>query len=186
MIALQADVSHPRSRKIIQQLKLELNLCDIWRLINPTKREYSCHSASHNTYSRIDYFLISRTIISNVSGCMYKSILISDHALTLLNYSTTAAFKGQVVWRLTPHWMHNPNFLEYVGSNIESYFQLNTTETSTSIRWEAFKAYIGGQMMGYTRNRSNKQYMQMIELERDIKELELEININNNRETQQF
>ncbi len=180
-----SDISHPRSRKVIQRFMFELNLKDIWRLGNLTKREYSCHSASHNTYGCIDYFLISSLIASRVNSCAYKSILISDHSLILLNYSAAAAFRGQPIWRLKPHWLQIPKFMEYVGTNIDDYFLFNTNETSTSIRWEAFKAFIRGQMMGYTRNKSNKHFTQMLELEREIKELEPEININNSIEKQQ-
>lgn len=163
----------------------ELNLKDIWRVRNPTKREYSCHSTSHNTFSCIDYFLISNFIVSKVKDCIYKSILISDHALILLKYSALPAFKGQTAWHLKPLWQQNPKFLEYVGTNMEDYFVTNTNETSASIRWEAFKAFIRGQMMGYTRNALNKQHSQMIELEGKIKELELESQINNTKELQQ-
>lgn len=81
------DPTHSRSRKIILQFMQELNLVDIWRVENPTKKEYSCHSTTHNTYSRIDYFLMSKSLTPKVSSCIYKSILISDHALILLNYS---------------------------------------------------------------------------------------------------
>ena len=179
------DLTHARSRKTIHQFMQELNLIDIWRVGNPTKKEYSCHSATHNTYSRIDYFLMSKSLAPNVSGCIYNSILISDHALLLLNYSATTTVKGKTLWRLKPQWLQNPKFLDYVGQNIDDYFQLNTTETSASIRWEAFKAFIRGQMMGYTRNKSNKNYLEILELERDIKELELEITGDDSREKQQ-
>uniref|UniRef100_A0A671X7A5 Reverse transcriptase domain-containing protein n=1 Tax=Sparus aurata TaxID=8175 RepID=A0A671X7A5_SPAAU len=179
-----SDISHPRSRKIIQQFMVELNLKDIWRVRNPTKKEYSCHSASHNTYSRIDYYLISSTIVSKVKDCLYKSILISDHALILLKYSASDDLRGQTIWRLKSFWLHNPAFLEFVSSNIVDYFRLNTTETTTAVRWEAFKAFIRGQMMGYTKNKSNKQFLQMLELENDIKELELEIYTNDSSEAQ--
>ncbi len=164
---------------------LELNSKDIWRWGNPTKKEYACHSVSHNTYSRIDYFLISSLIASRVNSCAYKSILISDHSLILLNYSAAAAFRGQPIWRLKLQGLQIPKFIEYVRTNIDDYFLFNTNETSTSIRWEAFKAFIRGQMMGYTRNKSNKHFTQMLELEREIKEHEVEININNSIEKQQ-
>lgn len=179
------DLTHARSRKIIHQFMQELNLIDIWRVKNPTKKEYSCHSTTHNTYSRIDYFLVSNLLAPVVNGCEYKSILISDHALLLLNYSATTAVKGKRLWRLRPQWLQNPKFLDYVGQNIDDYFELNTTETSASVRWEAFKAFIRGQMMGYTRNKSNKQYLEILELERDIKELEVEVTENFSREKQQ-
>lgn len=41
----------------------------------------------------------------------------------------------------------------------------------TAVRWEAFKANIQDQMMECTKNKSNKQFLQMLELEDDIKEL---------------
>ncbi len=39
--------------------------------------------------------------------------------------------------------------------------------------------------MGYTRYKSNKHFIQMLVLENEIKELELEININNSIEKKQ-
>lgn len=35
-------------------------LIDIWRILNPSGREYSFHSGVHNTYSRIDFFLVGQ------------------------------------------------------------------------------------------------------------------------------
>uniref|UniRef100_A0AAX7T371 exodeoxyribonuclease III n=1 Tax=Astatotilapia calliptera TaxID=8154 RepID=A0AAX7T371_ASTCA len=103
------DSSHPKSRQVIQHFMFELNLKDIWRLKNPTGREYSCYSASHNSRSRIDYFLISNFLISRINSCSYKSVLISDHSITTLNFSVTAAFRRNPIWRLRPHWLHNQN-----------------------------------------------------------------------------
>lgn len=80
-----SDISHPRSRKIKYQFIFQLNLKDIWRDRNPTKKQYSCNSTSHNTCSRIDYYLVSK-----VKDCLYKSILISDHAFILLKNSASA------------------------------------------------------------------------------------------------
>ena len=101
---------------------------------------------------------------------------------TFFDYSASSAVQRKTLWCLKPQWLQNPKFLDYVGQNIDDYFQLNTIETSASIRWEAFKPFIRGQMMGYTRNKSNKQYFEILKLERDIKELELEIIGGNNRE----
>lgn len=48
------NYSHPKFREVIQHFISELNLKDVWRIENPTGREYSCHSASHNSHSHID------------------------------------------------------------------------------------------------------------------------------------
>ena len=51
--------SHNQSRKIILNFMEELGLCDVWRERNPDKREFSCYSTTHKTFSRLDFFLFS-------------------------------------------------------------------------------------------------------------------------------
>ena len=41
---------------------LEVGIVDVWREINPTSRDYSHYSSTHNVYSRIDYFLCIKEI----------------------------------------------------------------------------------------------------------------------------
>ena len=77
-----------------------------------------------------------------------------------------------------------PTMVTFVGTNIE-YFKVNTSQTSASTRWEAFKSYIRGQMISYTSSISNKQHLKLMELEKDIKELETEMNLNDTNETRQ-
>lgn len=78
--------SHNQSRKVILNFMDELGLCDAWRELNPEKREFSCYSATHKTFSRLDFFLISRTLLSHVENCYYSCIIISDHATVSIEY----------------------------------------------------------------------------------------------------
>lgn len=39
---------------------------DIWRCINKDAREYTFYSKVHNSYSRIDYLLLSSQMVENV------------------------------------------------------------------------------------------------------------------------
>lgn len=80
------DSSHNQSRKVILNFMDELGLCDAWRELNPEKREFSCYSATHKTFSRLDFFLISRTLLSHVENCYYSCIIISDHATVSIEY----------------------------------------------------------------------------------------------------
>lgn len=56
------------------------NILDIWRAMNPTGRDYSFYSPVHNSYSRIDYFLVDAKLIPHTLNAKYHSIVISDHS----------------------------------------------------------------------------------------------------------
>lgn len=92
----------------------------------------------------LDYrlFLISKNILPNVKNCSDNSIVISDHPPLTLDYIAVKPFKGPPRWRFDTKWQHDPGFLSFVDLHIDMYFQINTTQTSPSVMWEVFKAYI--------------------------------------------
>lgn len=75
----------PDSTLILKRMCTSLGLIDVWRLNHPTSRDYTFYSAAHKVFSRIDYFLISRALISAAVSCCIDSILITDHAIVRLD-----------------------------------------------------------------------------------------------------
>lgn len=53
------DQSHPRSRGVIHHFMKEISLIDVFREDNPNGKQYLCFSGTHQSYSCIDFFLIS-------------------------------------------------------------------------------------------------------------------------------
>ena len=64
----------------MEELQSLLAITDIWRLMNQDVREYTYYSREHNSYSRIDYILMSKQFIQNVIDAHIHSIISSDHA----------------------------------------------------------------------------------------------------------
>ena len=50
----------------IELLRSELDLHDIWRVKNPTKRSYTWSQSNTLIFSRLDYWLISNSLSENV------------------------------------------------------------------------------------------------------------------------
>lgn len=63
--SLRLDKSHSKNRETILQFAKELNLKDIW---TDRVSTYSCFSSTHKSYSRIDYFLVSASLLYKVKG----------------------------------------------------------------------------------------------------------------------
>lgn len=141
------DTSHQQTWKIIEKFIIDLNLTDVWHNLNPNKRDYSCFSSTHKTYSRIDFFLISNGLLSKIKKCWCDSILSSDHAPISLTMQLPNVIFSVPRFRFQSRWLQDPDFVKFVDGKIDQYFSLNTNRTSASVKWEAFKAYIRGEII---------------------------------------
>ncbi len=73
--------------------------------LNLAAISYSSYSAMHQTYSRIDYYLISAQMLNDTTDCSYHSIVISDHAALSLSYKINNKYPK---WRFQTGWLHEP------------------------------------------------------------------------------
>ena len=81
---LQPSLDRSKSAHIIKMFCLSSGVVDLWRFKNPTLGEFSFFSTAHQTYSRIDFFLVDKKILPPVKLCRYDSIVISDHSPVIM------------------------------------------------------------------------------------------------------
>ena len=90
----------PKAAVTLQRICKSLRLIDIWRIMNPSGRDYTFFSSVHKTYSRIDFFLISKALSSSAMGCEIGNILIPDHAWVGLDLLPQSERRKSYRWRL--------------------------------------------------------------------------------------
>lgn len=66
-------------RKLKQKL-YSCQLVDVWRIMNPNKKDFSFYSPVHGTYSRIDYIWIEHSLLDRVVESKIEATTLSDHA----------------------------------------------------------------------------------------------------------
>ena len=130
------------------------NILDIWRTTNPSGRDYSFYSPVHNSYSRIDYFLVDAKLAPSIVNVKYHSIVISDHSPLTFLLCLDHVDKPHTSWRLNSYLLTEKKFREYLKAQISLYFEMNDIPgTSPSTLWEAFKAYIRGSIISFEASR---------------------------------
>lgn len=176
------DSTHIQTRKILLQSCKDLNLVEIWRELHPDTVEYSCCSSTHGTHSRIDYFLVSFGLLSKIKECWYDSIVISDHAAISLNLHIDTFIHNPKRWRFPTELLQDAEFIKFAEERINNYFKINLNQTDACVRWEAFKAYIRGEIISFTKSKAKKQRMEMEAIENQIRSLEQELYNNYNQQ----
>ena len=115
--------------------------------------------------------LVSALLKCKIKEVYYDAILLSDHTPNSLVYCPNLS-SDIPKWRFKTKWLADTGFVTFLDEQIKYYFETNTIETSGSIRWEAFKAFIRGQIINSTSSKAKETYKKTKSLEAQIKKLE--------------
>lgn len=162
--------------KMSQALATFMDQCgcvDPWRFSHPTDRHYSFYSHVHNSYSRIDYFFIDRTLLPTVTSVAYSSIVNSDHSPVILDLNLEPQHRESRSWRLDSTLLSDAKFCNLITQSIGNFLETNDTEdTSPSLLWETLKAFLRGEIISYTAHANKARKRRQCELIEAIADLD--------------
>jgi len=126
-----------QSTLTIKQFMTDYGLADSWRLQHPSSREYSFITPVHHSYSRLDFFLTSNSMISNISQSSIHPIIISDHAPVTINWTMTHTHKTTPRWRLNTSLLQDSKFDALIKKEWAFFLEMNDSPgLSSSLLWE--------------------------------------------------
>lgn len=139
-----------RSLQVLRTYIEETDLCDIWRTQNPDKKAFTWHRGGDlNTASRIDMFLISSNMISNVTDSCIKPGYKSDHSVVTLLLQFAQNIRGKGTWKINNNYLNCKDYKELINRTI------NTVIVETRIKdpieiWEAAKNAVINDSIAYS------------------------------------
>ena len=118
----------------LTEINETLDLRDIWRVRNPTKRKYTFRQnhLSGITQWRLDYILISQNPQEYVKKCDVLNALSTDHSLIFCSISKRNEFnkgKGKDLWKFNNSLTSNTDFVEQMKQLIENIKQQQLSES---------------------------------------------------------
>uniref|UniRef100_A0A3Q2WJ08 Endonuclease/exonuclease/phosphatase domain-containing protein n=1 Tax=Haplochromis burtoni TaxID=8153 RepID=A0A3Q2WJ08_HAPBU len=146
----------PKSIRLIEFCS-DLEICDSWRVAHPTDRDFTFFSCHHQSFSRIDLLLSSRTVLDRMEECSIRSCPLSDYSDESL-------------------------FIEYITKEWNVFMTTNKTEdVSPSLLWETAKAYLRGSIISYTTAQKKASMKEQLSLEHIIQKLEVQFKISRSK-----
>ena len=95
-------LNNPNARKIVHDMKTQLNLIDTWREYNKLKRQYTWkRKLSNGTLqsARLDYFLVSECLTQFTYEDKICPSYRSDHSIVSLNLCFNKYPRGKGFWK---------------------------------------------------------------------------------------
>ena len=100
-------ISRPRSRRMIKEKMAHLDLIDIYRHVFPTKRAYTWRRFNSIQQSRLDYFLISDSLVDKILNVNILPGYRSDHSIV-----STTLINPQIQKKNKSYWKFNSSLLK--------------------------------------------------------------------------
>lgn len=150
---------------------LQEHMCDLWRFYNPEVKDFTFHSARHQSFSRINMIWATKELLFMRKIEILPKIA-SDHNPIL--WVAKGVYK-QYNWRLNEDLLLNQEILPILKNELNYYFKLNLNKgTSIQTVWEAHKAVMRGNLMSLNAKDKRQKQMKLDELQKEIKTKEKE------------
>ena len=104
--------------EIIKKMS-EHNLIDIFRELHPTKKSFSWKQWGSNKFARLDFFLISDTLLPFVEKAEILPACFSDHSPILLEIDFSKFKRGLGFWKFNNSLLHDVDYIEIIKSLIK-------------------------------------------------------------------
>ena len=142
----------------IEQLQLELDLHDIWRIRNPTTHSFTWSQSQPLIFSRLDFWLISNSLSDNVSNVDIIPSIKTDHSCIILELQDVdAEVKGPGIWKLNCSLLSDKLYVDEINHIIPIWLQEGREDlTDPHSVWDWVKYNIKKYSRKYAMNKSEQ------------------------------
>ena len=156
------------------------DLNDIWRLLNNNTMQFALHSSRKPyIFSRLDYFLVSSSIVNSVCDCTIIPGFKSDHSIVTMNIHLTSEQRGPGYFKINNSLLLQDNYQEKIRNAIRETAEINSSANPNAL-WEVIKGTIRNESIQYATRNKKENKDQENKLIKDINNIQQNISNGNN------
>lgn len=160
------------SLNIIKEFIQNNDLIDVWRHLHPQEKRYTCHKSVRSA-SRIDFFLLSFSLLNSVVQTGILTCAISDHSMLFLELQLESEPVGKGLWRLNTKWIGCQEYKELINQAIDEVLIKNQQEKlDPQMAWEMIKNEITGKSIQFSFQQAKEKNAQILDMQEKIQVLE--------------
>lgn len=112
-------LNNPKSRQSVLNLMDTFCLKDVFRENNPMLKRYTWRKKNPIKQSRLDFFLISESMLTMNPCIKYENSYRSDHSPVILCYKTNEFKKGRGFWKFNNTLLTDKEYVKLIKEKIE-------------------------------------------------------------------
>ncbi|MES9884827.1 MAG: reverse transcriptase domain-containing protein, partial [Sedimenticola sp.] len=167
--------THRQTRNKLKHIINTYTLCDIWRIQNPNSRKYTWHSNTRPTiFCRLDYFLVSESILNRGSNCKISFGYKSDHSMVSFKLQVTNVSRGPGYFKLNNSLLIDSEYTQLIRQSIVETARINSEANSNTL-WEIIKGNVRNETISYATRKKKNDKSRENNIQKQIDTLEVEL-----------
>ena len=128
------------SVKILEDICLEQDLIDIWRVRNPTEKRFTWRQKTPIIQRRLDYWLVNDSLQDDIVSVDIIPSIKSDHsAITLSINGIDDSKPGPSFWKFNCSLVNDNNYCDLLDTNIKSWLEEFKDVVDKRVLWDLLK-----------------------------------------------
>ena len=112
-------INNPRSREKLLEVISDKGLIDIYREQNENTRRYTWRKKNPLKQARLDFFLVSESLLNSVNKADIVPSYRSDHSMITVSLKLNNFEKGKGLWKFNNSLLFNQDFINMIKQKIK-------------------------------------------------------------------
>ncbi len=164
---------YKESQAVITKIMEDKDLIDPYRVIYPTKKEYTWRQRKPLIQCRLDYFLISSSLFGIIDKCNIKPGFKTDHSFINISLKLDESLRGRGFWKLNCSLLKDHEYVYKIKQTIK---ECNELDIEPQLKWEYTKLECRWQSIQYSALKRRRDNKIVLDLEKEIELKEKALN----------
>lgn len=172
--------THTESVKILKDFCAQFELLDAWRVLNPDTRRYTWRRKRPEIQCRLDFFLVTESLMCNVKSANISTGYKTDHSLIEIKIALHSNMRGPGFWKLNTSFLTEIDYVNQIRTVIKDTEEeyKNDRSVNDALMWEMIKLKIREHSLKYSAIKKAKTSRLEENLEKEINTLQCLIESN--------
>ena len=150
--------THTKAVTVINDQATKFDLVDAWRVSNPDIRRYTWRRRKPEIQCRLDFFLVSQSLMCNVTHTDISAGFKTDHSMVTIQVALHTNPRGPGFWKLNTSFLSETEYINQIKTTIEGVkdeYQ-NEKSVNASLLWEMIELKVREQSLRYAKTKKAK------------------------------
>ena len=169
-----SDYNPSQARETLQNIIEECELCDIWRIRNPTETMYSwMRTKPKLVASRLDFALVTQGLSSSVINATYIPGILSDHLAFFIVVDQIKQQRGRGYWKFNNRLLHNDTFVDEINQLLAQKLR-EGEHLQAADKWKFLMSAITRKAKEFSKSQATERSLIISQLSEKVNDLQYE------------